>query len=90
MTFETITRKKLKRFVGKYAYGIYPAPAITCCHNGRMVKHEGVVTGIGKDGMGHVGVVIENTVFHPDEIKCPTLHWEGEAYTLRSQHGTPR
>lgn len=79
----TYTRRQMKRFIGKYAYGIYPAPAISCEMNGRLICVDGAVTGIGKDGMGRVGIIIEGTVFRLSEVKCPTLHWEGDAYTIR-------
>ena len=79
------TRKQLRRFVGKYVYGLYPAPAITCEMNGHMVRPEGKVTGVGTDSMGHEGVIIEgHTVLSISAIKCPTLHWEGEVYKRRN------
>lgn len=80
-----MTRKQMRRFVGKYAYGIYPHGAISCCWNGVMVRREGRVERIGKTSIGKVGLVIDDRVFDPDEVKCPTLHWEGEKYKARSQ-----
>ena len=78
-------KEEHKRFIGKYAYGIYPAPAITCEMNGRLISREGTITGVSKDGLGREGVVIDGTIFQLSEIKCPTLKWTGSAYIARSE-----
>lgn len=77
-------RNHLTRFVGRYAVGVYPAPAISCCWNGRMIRVAGRITRVAQDGMGQLGVVIERTVLHPDEIHCPSLKWTGRAYRART------
>jgi len=39
---------ELKSWVGVTVRGWYPAPAVSCCANGRRVNYEGKITGIGK------------------------------------------
>lgn len=82
-------REELQRFVGRKVEGIYPAPAITCFHNGRMVRFEGRVQRLGKhDYIGDPCLVVRTNLggeicCQPTEIKCPRLRWVGEHYTAR-------
>jgi hypothetical protein len=39
---------KNSKWIGKKVQGWYPAPADTCCNNGKRIRYEGIVSSLGR------------------------------------------